>query len=281
MSEMSSRESYTRYDEMTTEQLREILRKHAHGELEKEPDTEELFYIMEVLADRESENPEKQIKSTEEAYATFVKHYVPEMAEEKPIPFSKHGTVAARWMKRVAVVAIVFVALTTAAVSAKAFAPDFWEKVATWTREFFRFEDVTDGTEGLEPEKEYNQELDSLREALGQHNISEGLMPNWLPEECSCIEVNVQESPKARSVFAVYDKSGEQLIIQIRQLIGGKPYQVEKSEDLIEIYSADGVDYYIFSNMDTIHIAWVTGEYECLIIGKLSIDEAKKVIDSI
>ena len=69
MSEMNSRESYTRYDEMTTDQLREILRKHAHGELEKEPDTEELFYIMEVLANRESENPEKQIKSTEEAYA--------------------------------------------------------------------------------------------------------------------------------------------------------------------------------------------------------------------
>ena len=69
MSEMNSRESYTRYDDMTTDQLREILRKHAHGELEKKPDTEELFYIMEVLANRESENPEKQIKSTEEAYA--------------------------------------------------------------------------------------------------------------------------------------------------------------------------------------------------------------------
>ena len=118
MSEMHSRESYPRYDEMTTEQLREILRKHAHGELEKEPDTEELFYIMEVLANKESENPEKQIKSTEEAYETFVKHYAPELAEEKPILFSKRSAVAARWMKRVAVVAIVFVALTTAAVSA-------------------------------------------------------------------------------------------------------------------------------------------------------------------
>ena len=100
MSEMNSRESYIRYDEMTTDQLREILRKHAHGELEKEPDTEELFYIMEVLASRESENPEKQIKTTEETYATFVKHYAPEMAEGEPIPFAKRGAVATRWMKR-------------------------------------------------------------------------------------------------------------------------------------------------------------------------------------
>ena len=88
------------------------------------------------------------------------------MAKEETILFPKRSAVAARWMKRVAVVAIVCVALTTAAVSAKAFAPDFWEKVATWTREFFRFEDVTDGTEGKEPEPENNAELDSLRDAL-------------------------------------------------------------------------------------------------------------------
>ena len=281
MSEMNSRESYTRYDEMTTEQLREILSKHAHGELEKEPDTEELFYIMEVLANRESENPEKQIKSTEEAYAAFVKHYAPEMAEEKPIPFSKRSAVAARWMKRVAVVAIVCVALTTAAVSAKAFAPDFWEKVAIWTREFFHFEDVTDGTEGKEPEQENNVELDSLRNALEQHGAEGRVVPNWIPEEYTCTGIYTSKTPKSLSISAIYEKGGEQLIIQIRQVIGGKPYQVEKSEYLMEVYNADGVDYYIFSNNDSLHVAWVIGEYECLIIGKLTVEEMKRVIDSI
>lgn len=281
MSEMNSRESYTRYDEMTTDQLREILRKHAHGELEKEPDTEELFYIMEVLADKESENPEKQIKSTEEAYATFVKHYAPEMAEEKPIPFFKRGTVATRWMKRVAVVAIICVALTTAAVSAKAFAPDLWDKFANWTKEIFWFENISDGPEGKEPDKEDNQEMNSLRRAMDQYKVPIDIAPRWIPEGYICIDVNVQESPKALSIFAVYENGGKQLVIQIRQLMGDEMYQVEKSEDLIEIYTADGVEYYIFSNMDSVHIAWVKGEYECLIIGKISIDEAKKVIDSI
>ena len=281
MSEMNSRESYTRYDEMTTAQLREILRKHAHGELEKEPDTEELFYIMEVLANRESENPEKQIKSTEEAYATFVKHYAPEMAEDKPIPFPKRGTAAGRWMKRVAVVAIVCVALTTAAVSAKAFAPDFWEKVAIWTKEFFRFEDVTDGTEGASPDKEVNAELDSLRDALGQYNVEDGFIPNWIPENYICTNVDAKESPKALRISAIYEKDGERLIIQIRQEFGSPPFQIEKNEDLIEIYTADGVDYYIFSNDKCVQTAWIVGEYECLIIGKLTLEDMKKVIDSI
>ena len=281
MSEMNSRESYTRYDEMTTDQLREILRKHAHGELEKEPDTEELFYIMEVLANRESENPEKQIKSTEEAYATFVKHYAPEMAKEEPILFPKRSAVAARWMKRVAVVAIVCVALTTAAVSAKAFAPDFWEKVATWTREFFRFEDVTDGTEGKEPEPENNAELDSLRDALDQYASVQELVPSWIPEGYICTDINVKETPKALRISAIYEKDGEQLIIQMFQDFGSDPVQIEKNEDLIEVYTADGVDYYIFSNDKYIQTAWVVGEYECVIIGNLTLEDMKKVIDSI
>lgn len=281
MSEINSRESYPRYDEMTTDQLREILRKHAHGELEKEPDTEELFYIMEVLANRESENPEKQIKSTEEAYETFVKHYAPKMAEDKPIPFSKRGTVATRWMKRVAVVAIVCVALTTAAVSAKAFAPDFWNKVAIWTREIFRFEDVTDGAEGKNPETEYNMELESLRDALDQYGIPTELAPGWIPEGYTCTNVSGKESPKALSVSAIYEKNGEQLIVKIWQAVSGEQYQVEKSENLVEIYSVNGIEYYIFSNNDSLQTAWVVRDCECFITGKITMEEMKRIIDSI
>ena len=281
MSEMNSRESYTRYDEMTTDQLREILRKHAHGELEKEPDTEELFYIMEVLANRESENPEKQIMSTEEAYATFLKHYAPEMAEDKPIPFPKRGAVASRWMKRVAVVAIVFVALTTAAVSAKAFAPDFWEKIAIWTKEFFRFENVNGGTEGKEPDKEINAELASLWDALNQYAGAGELTPDWIPVGYICMDISTMETPKARTILAKYEKDGEQLTIKIRQDLGSAPVQIEKNKDLVEIYTTGGVDYYIFSNEKYMQTTWIVGEYECLIVGKLTMEEMKRIIDSI
>ena len=281
MSEMNSRESCTRYDEMTTDQLREILRKHAHGELEKEPDTEELFYIMEVLANRESENPEKQIKPTEEAYATFVKHYAPEMAEDKPILLPKRSAVTTRWMKRVAVVAIVCVALMTAAVSAKAFAPDFWEKVAIWTREFFSFENAANPTVGKEPDIENSVELDSLRNALEQHKVLENPAPSWIPEGFVCVGVDANRTPKALAITALYERDGEQLVVQVRQIMDGEPYQVEKSEDLIEVYSADGVEYYIFSNNDSVQAAWVVGDCECYISGRLTMEEMKKIIDSI
>ena len=281
MSEVKGQAGYARYDEMTTEQLREILRKHAHDELEIVPDTEELFYIMEVLANRESENPEKQTKSAEEAYETFVKHYAPEMADNKPIPFSKRGAVATRWMKRVAVVAVVCVALTTAAVSAKAFAPELWDKVACWTKEFFRFENLADGTEGLNPDKKVAVELRSLQDTLNKSKFGENIVPTWLPEGYTCADISVVTTPKEQSIFAKYESDSDHLIIQIRKLIGSKPYQVEKNDTLIEIYNADGVDYYIFSNNGSLQTAWIIGECECYISGNLTIQEMKKIIDSI
>ena len=79
----------------------------------------------------------------------------------------------------------------------------------------------------------------------------------------------------------MYEQDGNQLVITIRQDVGKIPQQIEKSEDLIEIYSADGVDYYIFSNNDTLQTAWVVGEFECIIGGQITMEEMKAIIDSI
>ena len=96
-----------------------------------------------------------------------------------------------------------------------------------------------------------------------------------------CTSINVKETPSARRISVIYEKDGKQLIIQIRKDLGSDPVQVEKNEDLIEIHTADGVDYYIFSNDKYMQTAWVVGEYECIIIGNLTMEEMKKIIDSI
>jgi hypothetical protein len=76
MSEMKGRAEFAKYDAMPTEYLQEILRKHAHDELQVQMDMEELYYIMEVLADRKYDTPEQAAKETEDAYAAFRKHYM-------------------------------------------------------------------------------------------------------------------------------------------------------------------------------------------------------------
>lgn len=284
MSDMKGREEYSNYDTMRTEELQEILRKHAHGELETEPDTEELFYIMEVLAKRRESDPTQTSKPVEEAYADFVKYYAPEMAEDNAnVRASKPHKASARWFRRIAAVAAaaVLVVVIFAATGAEAFDFDLWGKIASWTDDFFHFADETQTTQGTEPEKEVNLELASLQEALAQYEITEKLAPTWLPEGYSFVDINVLQSPREISISAMYEKNGERIIISIRQSIGSKPEQVEKGETLVEAYDSNGVTYYIFSNNEKLQAVWVVEEFECFIAGKMTIEEMKAIIDSI
>lgn len=57
--------------------------------------------------------------------------------------------------------------------------------------------------------------------------------------------------------------------------------QVEENDDLLEVYVVDGVEYYVFSNTETLQVTWAVGEFECIIIGKIMLEGMKMMIDSI
>ena len=60
---------------MSTEELQELLRKHAHDELAI--DTEDLFEIMDVLSTRRQQQDPQAFRSDEEAFVDFRKNYMP------------------------------------------------------------------------------------------------------------------------------------------------------------------------------------------------------------
>ena len=279
MSETEKRAEFSHYDSLPTEELQEILRKHAHGELQTEPDTDELYYIMEVLARRREEQNPQAFRSDEEAYAEFCEHYMPkENTEARPkvIRFPN------RLFKMVAaVLAIVLILALGTSITAEAFHVDIWGKLANWTKEIFQFTDMRDGTTASNPEKEYNAELKSLQNALDEHAIREKLVPTWMPEGYKSSDLKILNTPRARNINAIYAKNGSDLIIKIRQTIGVQAPQVEKNDDLLEVYVVDGVEYYIFSNTETLNAAWSIGEFECIITGKITLEEMKAMIDSI
>lgn len=279
MSEMEKREEISRYDSLSTEELQEILRKHAHGELDTEPDTDELFEIMEVLSVRRRQQEPQAFRSDEEALTEFRQHYMPkEKAEAKPkvIKFPN------RFLRTVAaVLAVVLIVALSTSITAEALHIDIWGKFATWTKEIFQFTDEPQGTTAANPEKENNIELKSLQDALVQAGITEKLVPSWMPEGYISKDLQIMSSPRVCNVSAVYEKDGSELVINFRQTIGVPAHQVEKNDDLLEVYVVAGIEYYIFSNTETLQVAWSVGEFECQIIGKISVEEMKEMIDSI
>ena len=279
MSELEKREGFSRYDSMSTEELQEILRKHAHGELETEPDTQDLFEIMEVLSKRRQEENPQAFRSDEEAFAEFKQYYMPK--EKNVSVHPKQFRLPTRLLRTVAaVLAIVLVLTVGMTVTAKAFRFDLWGKIASWTKEIFHFSDVS-GPDVTEPDKTVSIEYDQLWAALDEHRIDKSIAPTWLPNGYKHKDITVKASPKMRSIYAVYENNNVELIIFIRQTIGVPAHQVEKNDDLLKIYTSDGVDYYIFSNTNTLQIAWSIGEFECQITGNITVEEAKEMIDSI
>lgn len=279
MSEMEKREEISRYDSMSTEELQEILRKHAHNELDTEPETDELFEIMEVLSVRRKQQDLQAFHSNEEALAEFRQHYMPKEKEESKSKVIKFPNRIFRTVA--AVLAIVLIVTLGTSVTAEALHIDIWGRLATWTKEIFQFSDNPQGTTVTNPEKENNVALNSLQDALTQYTIAEKLIPTWLPDGYTDKDLNVRNSPKVRNINAIYEKNGSELIIKIRQTIGVQAPQVEKNDDFLELYVVDGVEYYIFSNNAMLQAVWSIGEFECLIAGKITVEEMKMMIDSI
>lgn len=279
MSEMEKREDISRYDSMSTQELQEILRKHAHGELDTEPDTQELYEIMEVLSVRRQNESPQAFRSDEETYAEFCEQYMPkENVDTRPMVIQFPN----RILKTVAaVLTVVLILAVSTSITAEALHFDIWGKLANWTKEFFQFTDIHSGTTDVSPEKEYNAELKSLQDALNDHRIVEKLVPTWIADGYMCKDVSVTETPRVLNIYASYEKNDKVLVIKIRQTVGVQAPKTEKNDDFLEVYVVDGVEYYIFSNTETLQAAWSIGEFECIIIGKITLEEIKMMIDSI
>lgn len=279
MSKMEKREELSRYDSMSTEELQEILRKHARGEQDTEPDTQKLFEIMEVLSERRQKTDPQAFRSDEEAFAEFCEHYMPkekEAVKPKAIRFPKRALKAVA-----AVLAVVLILAVGASITAEALHIDLLGKFAAWTKEVFQFTDTPQGSVTANSDKEFNLELESLQEALTMENITEKLAPTWMPEGYKYKSLQIYTSPRSRNIYAVYEKDGSELIIKICQTIGESAALTEKDDRFLEIYVTGGVEYYIFSNNAILQAVWSIGEFECRISGKITLEEMKAMIDSI
>ena len=269
---------FSRFDSMSTAELQAILRQDALQE-STEPDTEMILYITEVLAKREKErDPSAEVQR---AYQSFARNYMPANQTNTPKKFTSFLVKMPRWMKSAAVLVIALGLLLIGTASADAMGFDILGMVAHWTAEVFHFSNATEGTEYTEPDQGSETELKGLQEALDKYKITQKLIPTWLPDGYKFVEVEVSGNPFETSFYSIYSKTDLFIQISIRQVIGGEPEQIEKNEDFIEVYTKNGVSYYIFQNTDYTQAVWTVAEFECVIAGDVTTDEIKAMIDSI
>lgn len=179
--EKKNRADYSKYDEMGTEALKEILRLDFQMSEEAESDMDAILYISEVIAKREKEPPD--VEAAWERFSTKYRPYVTDgrslydFDDEDDMPEAVPGDAAAesdvrvfdaaperrRWrgtrqLVRLAVIAAIMTAfLVVTSATAYALGFDVWGTIAQWTKDTFSFVSSpvgesrmdTDTTEGL------------------------------------------------------------------------------------------------------------------------------------
>ena len=277
MSENMNRGSrdFSKFDTMETEELEEILRLDVEAPEEEETDTELLLYVMEVLAERRK-NANITGNNAQDAWKSFEENYMPENSLEtksKPAPV--------RWVRRVIAIAAVLALVVLIPVSAKAIKLDqLWNVVAKWAKETFSFVSGGD-TDVDEPSPDRKKEVTALQEMLKNSNHNASIVPTWIPEGFVLENVEKDITPIQEVYRARYINGDKKIRIRVQTFLTEDNYNFEIEDDYTEIYSVSEINCYIFKNEDQCRAVWVTGTYECMISGDLSIDEIKMMIDSI
>lgn len=272
---------FSMYDEMDDEQLRQILRDDASNTEGEDTDMELILHIMEVLAKRRREA--NQDITPEEALDRFNKKYTytdNSLVSEERLTKPKFRGFT-RWQRWVATIAAVLILVFGSSLTAQAFGFDIFELIAKWTQETFHLGYGYNNDETNPPVPKDNLPYTKLQEALNRYKVQVQLVPTWIPEGYEELDVDVQETPKRRIFTALYQNGDKTMQVRLSDHVNTHPVQVEQSDSLTELYSVNGINYYIFSNNEQVQIVWVNDTFECVISGFLSLDEAKEIIDSI
>ena len=278
MSENQNRgiDDLSKYDAMTTEELEEILRLDAQAPEERGSDTEMILYVMEVLAARKRNNGHTG-KTALEAYESFKQNYLPEVVNietTRNVP-TKTRITFPRWLRSLTATAAILAILLVGSVTAQAFGLNIWETVVKWTQETFHFGEW--GNSNINDDSLYT----SLQEALEEGNVLEPLVPTWIPVGYEMSEITVERSPLTKKYVAKYINGEQVLRITVQDYLEKIPVYVEQSDGLVEKYEVAGVTYYLLENNKRTQAVWIVDSFECSILGDLTIEELKLMIDSI
>ena len=276
-------ERFNRFDAMSTKELQAFLREDASKPMGEESDKEEIFYVMEVLAKRRKEQnggkpPVEALESFKQNYHT--ENETPYISES--VPVARKRSNSGHWKRGlVAAVAAIFILVIGNSITASALDFDLFAIIAKWTQETFHFGYAGQMDETNAPSPDHVNPCASLQEALVENNITLAIVPTWIPEGYAESDVKIQDTPKQRLFAAKYQCGENTIRIRIADYLDDFPAQIEQSDSLMEMYSSNGVDYYIFNNNDQIKAVWTNENFECYIIGPLTVSEIKEMIDSI
>ena len=262
---------------MDTAALRALLAMEM--ETDGEPNIDRIQEISDILAERD----QITIPDVDKAWEDFQQNYtysepIHTLEQDDPQPISSEPR--KKRLKRfgIGLIAAVLIVTLGATISASAFNFDIFKAVAKWTSETFgfAFEDADSAPDAQEGNM--NEALIPLWDALIEGGISDPRLPTYLPEGFEQIELT--EFNEGGYWCAGYQAGNEIIHIQIQRSQGEMWSELQKDNIDPKIYTWNGTEFYIMTNMGQWTATWSSGSYEYLISGA-SEPEIYDMIESI
>lgn len=264
-------------EQMSTEDLREILRQSAQPESETDENT--ILIAMEILEKREAtETPEEVAAAWEQFEQEHLAPTEPERFEEIRTPKPKKHKSFAKIAGIAAAVALAIFAAGTLITPVEG--TNLWTVIVNWTKETLGIgSTVTEWND-----KEIPEQLVDLSEKMNEYKLDVPyLLPTYVPEGYQTTATIVDERDDAIVVICQMENGSDAIAIQyslLKEEVDGS--QIQKNEDNPEIYlAADGTPVYIIQNMDVYNAIWTKGDIEIMILNIPVKEELIKMIDSI
>lgn len=279
MSELfkNDRCDYSVFDTMSSEALEEILRADAQ-QLDDERNLDAVLYITELLEKR---------TAAEGGYTFDPKEHMPDFAAllkdaaKEPTSGSVKTPKKGKRVLRTALVAAVICVLIFAlsGVATAALGVNIWNSIGAWTDEVFGFWLVEDAAPAEDQAvSKDGPEQNELQQALDACGITEFCAPTYLPEGYVMDELIVDTESVNRFVYARYTAPDGTLISFCADEFSSAPGTVyEKTADPVETLVCGDTVYYVFSNINNNTVAWISGKYECSVVGATSREELKQI----
>ena len=275
--ERRKRRYQEKYASMSAEELRVLLYNHSMGTLGRKISTEELFYIIALFNEKRPKDPRE--KTPEEALECFHTHYLgsTEVPEEQAYREKPSWIrISLRAAAAMAAVVAVFFCVT---ITASAFGLNLFGFTPWWDQEQFIFQpDDSDFNAPISSDSIPYVDLEML---LADHGIMANLTPQWIPEGY-VFESITEYTEDGQYIFSAYHVHGDDTIRLFIQLLDSTQTPIyEKDENPVELYTTDGTDYYIFTNIDHFVAVGVKDSFQIHISGPITREEIKQMLDSI
>lgn len=297
--ECKGRANYTRFDNMETEILEAILQADFDAPEAEQMDEEAILYILNILERRREGDHSLTQLDVQAAKERFYQEYYPLLEHEDllldfygdPDEIDAAGQKSKlavgrafllqklkklpKPLRRIVVAAAIVIVLFTGSDTVHAFGIELFANIAQWGDGVFWFIKAPATAELRDEMRQYFklEEIDAV-------------LPKWLPAGYKFDNVKSKEFPEKIEVRAEYYKESHNkkdilylyYVFKINALKSN--YEKDNNSDA-EVYIAKNIDYYIVTNIGYKTISWQYNNFECSIFGDFSIEEAKKIIDSI